>query len=81
LNDKNGDEKNQLKILNDFQKKLKDIQIEHQDEILRYKGKLTTLEYELKSKNSQIELIANKLRKTEQEQEILRARVEHFEVH
>jgi hypothetical protein len=57
------------------------MQMEHQDEILRYKGKLTTLEYELKSKNSQIELIANKLRKTEQELDIVRTRVEQFEVH
>ena len=56
----------------ELQRRIREMQIEHQDEILRYKGKLTTMEYELRNKNSHIEVITNKLKKTEQELDIVR---------
>ena len=64
----------------DYQKRVRELQHDHQDEILRYKGKLTTLDFELKNKNTQIDILNNKLRKTEQELEMTRTRLGHQDV-
>ena len=64
----------------ELQRQIKEIQNEHHDEILQYKGKVTTLEFEVKNKNSQIEVLSSKLKKTDQELEVARNRLQSYEV-
>ena len=66
--------------VDDLQRQMKEIQNEHHDDLLQFKGKVTTLEFEVKNKNSQVEVLGSKLKKTEQELEIARNRLQGYEV-
>lgn len=66
--------------LEELQKQMREQQNDHQDEVLQYKGKVTTLDFEVKNKNSQVEVLSSKLRKMEQELEIARNRLHGYEV-
>ena len=64
----------------ELQRQIKELQNDHHDEVLQYKGKVTTLEFEVKNKTSQIEVLSSKLKKTDQELEVSKNRLQSYEV-
>ena len=52
----------------------------YQGEILEYKNKLKIMDYALKDKKTEINLLTNQLKKTQQEMEVMQTRINSYEV-
>ena len=52
----------------------------YQGVILEYKNKLKIMDYALKDKKTEINLLTNQLKKTQQEMEVMQTRINSYEV-
>ena len=62
---------NLQKRTEEIQKKMDQVVSECKDEILKYKGKIATMDYEIKSKNSQVDLLTKKIRIFDQNNDLI----------
>jgi len=63
-----------------IEKEVKEKTYYYQGEILEYKNKLKIMDYALKDKKTEINLLTNQLKKTQQEMEVMQTRINSYEV-